>query len=112
MPLMNGTSRAVVSENIREMVNAGHPQDQAVAAALQHAGKGRKKPKTSKTKTPRGRKSGIHINPAHKGMLHEDLGVPQGQPISEGAEEEAAENGSPAVRKRAQFALNARKFNH
>jgi hypothetical protein len=34
MPLKRGRSRAVVSENIREMVAAGHPQNQAVAAAM------------------------------------------------------------------------------
>lgn len=34
MPLHRGTSRAVVSENIREMADAGHPLRQAVAAAL------------------------------------------------------------------------------
>lgn len=112
MPLMNGTSRAVVSENIRELVNSGRDQQQAVAIALNKAGKGRKKQKDPKARTPRGRKSGIHIKASHKGLLHQDLGVPQGQPISESAEEEAAESGSPAVRKRAQFALNARKFDH
>lgn len=37
MPLEKGSSREVVSENIREMVNAGHPQKQAVAAALNEA---------------------------------------------------------------------------
>jgi hypothetical protein len=34
MPLKEGKSDATVSHNIREMVKAGHPQDQAVAAAL------------------------------------------------------------------------------
>ena len=34
MPLKKGKSKAVVSSNIREMVAAGHPQDQAVAAAM------------------------------------------------------------------------------
>jgi len=40
MPLKPGKSKAVISNNIREMVNAGHPQDQAVAAAMDKAGKG------------------------------------------------------------------------
>lgn len=34
MPLKRGTSKETVSSNIREMVNAGHPQRQAVAAAM------------------------------------------------------------------------------
>lgn len=34
MPLEPGKSEAVVSRNISEMVKSGHPQKQAVAAAL------------------------------------------------------------------------------
>lgn len=49
MPLKRGSSRKTVSSNIREMVKAGHPQKQAVAAALRQA-------RSSKTKR-RGRKS-------------------------------------------------------
>jgi hypothetical protein len=45
MPLHKGNSKRVVSENIREMVNAGHPQRQAVAAALSTARKSGKKKK-------------------------------------------------------------------
>lgn len=42
MPLKPGKSKAVISENIREMVAAGHPQKQAVAASLRNAGVARK----------------------------------------------------------------------
>jgi hypothetical protein len=36
MPLIKGRSRAIISQNIREMQD-GHPHDQAVAAALHTA---------------------------------------------------------------------------
>ncbi len=37
MPLARGSSKAVISNNIREMMASGHPQDQAVAASLNNA---------------------------------------------------------------------------
>lgn len=37
MPLKPGSSRKVISENIHEMVAAGHPVKQAVAASLHNA---------------------------------------------------------------------------
>ena len=43
MRLKPGSSQATISENISEMRHAGHPEDQAVAAALDKARSGRKK---------------------------------------------------------------------
>lgn len=39
MPLKSGSSKAVISENIAEMIKAGHPKEQAVAAAYSNARK-------------------------------------------------------------------------
>lgn len=43
MPLKAGSDRATVSSNIREMIRAGHPQRQAVAAALSNARRGKRR---------------------------------------------------------------------
>jgi hypothetical protein len=48
----------------------------------------------------------IHINPRHKGLLHKELGVPQGQKIPEAKLEAAKHSSNPAERKRANFAIN------
>lgn len=49
MPLHKGKSKKVVGENIKEMVESGHPKKQAVAAALSQARKaGAKIPKGKK----------------------------------------------------------------
>lgn len=45
MPLKSGKSKKIVSENIREMIHAGHPKDQAVAASLSKARGGKKRKK-------------------------------------------------------------------
>jgi hypothetical protein len=39
MPLESGSSDEVISRNIAEMIRAGHPRDQAVAAAYRSAGR-------------------------------------------------------------------------
>lgn len=54
----------------------------------------------------------INIKKSHRGLLHKDLGVKPGKKITLGAEEKASHSSSPAVRKRATFAMNARKWNH
>jgi hypothetical protein len=43
MPLRVGSSDATRSENIREMVRAGHPQRQAVAAAYRQQRKSKRR---------------------------------------------------------------------
>ncbi len=50
MPLREGSDKATVSYNIREMRAAGHPQDQSVAAAMRMAGK--RKPKKRRMVIP------------------------------------------------------------
>jgi len=41
MPLKKGKSQETISSNIREMIHAGHPQKQAVAAAMETARRSR-----------------------------------------------------------------------
>ena len=57
-------------------------------------------------------KSGIHIKKSHEGLLHKNTHTPQGEKISAMELHAKAHSPDPAVRKRAIFALNARKWHH
>ncbi len=50
MPLKKGKSEKIISANISEMMHAGHPRKQAIAAAMSKAGKSRKKRKKARKK--------------------------------------------------------------
>ncbi len=54
----------------------------------------------------------IHIKASHKGLLHRDLGVKAGAPIPAKKLAAAKNSDSAAVRKRAVFAENAKKWAH
>jgi hypothetical protein len=54
----------------------------------------------------------IHIKPSHKGLLHKDLHVAAGHTIPASKIAAARRSRDPAVRERAVFAANAKKWNH
>jgi hypothetical protein len=55
--------------------------------------------------------SGIHIKKSKVGSLHKKLGVPKGKKIS-ASKLKIKSTDSPAIRKKKQFAINAKKWNH
>lgn len=48
MPLESGSSRKIISDNIEELIHSGKPKKQAIAIAMDKAGKSKKKPKANK----------------------------------------------------------------
>lgn len=54
----------------------------------------------------------IKINPANRGKLRAATGVKKGQKIPVSTLQRLKNSSNPTTRKRANFALNARKFNH
>jgi hypothetical protein len=53
----------------------------------------------------------IHIKKANKGKLHEKLGVKAGKKLTVAELDKAKDSSSPAERKEATFAKNARSWN-
>lgn len=75
MPLKQGSSQKTISSNIAEMMRAGHPQKQSVAAALSTARKARADGgEVSKDK--------VHVGPIHSPVAgrtdHLPINVPSG----------------------------------
>lgn len=50
MPLKKGRSKKVIGQNIGELVTSGYPQKQAIAIAMDKAGKARPATKKSNNK--------------------------------------------------------------
>lgn len=86
------------------MANFGHYSESANfdAVAKSH----------TKHMKPAGSAAPIKIKASRKGLLHSKLDVPQGKKIPDSKLEAAKHSKSAALRKEANFAINAKKFNH
>jgi hypothetical protein len=82
MPLLKGKSQKTISSNIREMIHAGHPQKQAIAAALNVARNTKADGGYTVTRTEPGGLSHVHTGPIHSPVAgrtdHLPMHVPSG----------------------------------
>ena len=60
---------------------------------------------------PTARKSGIHIKKSNRGKLRKSTGTKKGQKIPASKLQQMKKSKNPKTRKRATFAMNARKWN-
>lgn len=58
------------------------------------------------------KKSGIHIKKSNRGKLRKSAGVKKGKKIPVSKLRQMKKSKNPKTRKRANFALNARKWKH
>ncbi len=100
MPLRHGTSAGVVGSNIKEMMKAGHPRNQSIAAALSLKRKSKKMAKGGDVKdNPIGYPSGASLakgGPVKFGStIHYPVGASMAEGGMVGSDEEFDENEDP-----------------
>jgi hypothetical protein len=82
MPLKKGSSQKTISSNISEMVHAGHPKSQAIAAALNTARHAKAEGGPMRAPSPAGASDGVHLGPIHSPVAgrtdHLPMHVPSG----------------------------------
>ena len=87
MPLAKGSSQKTISTNIGEMIKAGHPKDQAIAAALNTARHAKANGGTPMGPPSKGQPyskpaNGVHFGPIHSPVAgrtdHLPMHVPSG----------------------------------
>lgn len=82
MPLKQGSSQKTISTNIAEMIHAGHPRDQAIAAALDTARKHRERGGHLRMPHVRKPRTKLHTGPIHSPVAgrtdHLPMHVPSG----------------------------------
>jgi hypothetical protein len=82
MPLTKGHSQKTISHNIEEMIHAGHPKDQAVAAALNTARHSKAHGGPHMPRVPKPHFGHLHVGPIHSPVAgrtdHLPMHVPSG----------------------------------